>query len=116
METRIKKKESKKHQPKRKIYCPVIQELEKVNKKIPKSILENKFLNEMIKLIPSNYNFEIHKSIWRIQEIKKALKKEEIRLVLQMPQGLQMFACALSDIFEHFTQSEVKNQQTLISR
>ena len=61
----------------------------------------------MIKLLPSNYNFEIHKSIWRIEELKKSLKKDKIRLILQMPQGLQMFACALSDIFEHFTDSEV---------
>ena len=61
----------------------------------------------MVKILPSNYNFEIHKSIWRIEEIKKSLKKDNIRLVLQMPQGLQMFACALSDIFEHFTDSEV---------
>ena len=39
--------------------------------------------------------------------MKKELSKESIRVILQMPQGLQMFACALSDIFEHFTQSEV---------
>ena len=27
--------------------------------------------------------------------------------MLQLPQGLQMFACILSDIFEQFTSSEV---------
>lgn len=67
----------------------------------------------MIKQLPQNYNLEIHKSIWRIEEVKKSLGKERIRLVLQMPQGLQMFACALSDIFEHFTDSEV-GKNTLI--
>lgn len=33
---------------------------------IPKEILENKLLNEVIKVLPENYNFEIHKTIWRI--------------------------------------------------
>lgn len=61
----------------------------------------------MVKALPANYNFEVHKSIWRINEVRRALGKRRIRLVLQMPQGLQMFACALSDIFEHFTESEV---------
>lgn len=61
----------------------------------------------MIEILPKNYNFEIHKSIWRIEEMKKELGKDHIRVVLQMPQGLQMFACALTDIFEHFTGSEV---------
>ena len=77
--------------------------------KIPDEILNNSFLNKMISVLPKNYNFEIHKSIWRINEMKKELKKDSLRVVLQMPQGLQMFACALTDIFEHFTESEVNN-------
>ena len=44
--------------------------------KIPIEILEDELLNEVIKALPSNYNFEIHKSIWRINEMKKILKKE----------------------------------------
>ena len=35
------------------------------------------------------------------------LVNKTLRLILQMPQGLQMYACMLSDIFEHFTNSEV---------
>lgn len=61
----------------------------------------------MIAILPKNYNFEIHKSIWRVQELKAELKKESLILVLQLPQGLQMFACMLTDIFEKITNSEV---------
>ena len=42
---------------------------------IPEEILNDKLLNETIKCLPSHYNFEIHKSIWRICELKKQLKK-----------------------------------------
>ena len=61
----------------------------------------------MIGILPSNYNFEIHKSIWRIEELKVALKKTSLTIILQMPQGLQMFACLLADIFDKITNSEV---------
>lgn len=51
--------------------------------------------------LPSNYNFEIHKTIWRIQQ-------ENAKLIcLQLPEGLQMYACILSDIFEHFAKVRV---------
>lgn len=43
---------------------------------IPLEILENRELNEAIKVLPSNYNFEIHKTIWRIEEVKKAANKD----------------------------------------
>lgn len=49
---------------------------EKKNKalnKIPAEIMENAFLNTVIEQLPANYNFEIHKSIWRIEELKKSL-------------------------------------------
>jgi 2-(3-amino-3-carboxypropyl)histidine synthase len=38
--------------------------------------LENKELNEAIKVLPPNYNFEIHKTVWRIEEVKKAANKD----------------------------------------
>lgn len=44
--------------------------------RIPAEILEDELLNEVIKTLPSNYNFEIHKSIWRIEETKKTLGKK----------------------------------------
>ena len=46
--------------------------------KVPKELLEDKLLNELIKVLPSNYNFEIHKSIWRINETKRALGKDVV--------------------------------------
>lgn len=44
--------------------------------KVPKELLEDKLLNELIKVLPNNYNFEIHKSIWRVNEVKRGLGKE----------------------------------------
>ena len=38
--------------------------------------VEDELLNEVIKTLPTNYNFEIHKSIWRIEETKKTLGKK----------------------------------------
>lgn len=49
--------------------------------KIPQSILEDQQLNEAIETLPKNYNFEIHKTIWRIRELKAK------RVALQMPEG-----------------------------
>lgn len=48
--------------------------------KVPKELLEDKLLNELIKVLPSNYNFEIHKSIWRINETKRAIGKDVARV------------------------------------
>lgn len=51
---------------------------------IPDEILHNKLLNEIIKVLPSNYNFEIHKTIWRISELKKQLQRNVV-VILQLP-------------------------------
>ncbi len=50
--------------------------------------------------LPSNYNFEVHKTIWRIREMKAK------RVALQMPEGLFLFATVLCDIIEEFTDAE----------
>lgn len=63
---------------------------------IPKEILQNSELNQAISLLPKNYNFEIHKSIWRIQRDKAK------RVALQFPEGLLIFSCIISDIIERF--------------
>ena len=73
---------------------------------IPAEILENKALNKAISLLPSHYNFEIHKSIWRILELKKQLKKPNLLIGLQFPEGLLTFSCLITDIIESFTDSE----------
>lgn len=63
---------------------------------IPEEIMNDEDINAAIKLLPSNYNFEIHKTIWHIR------KNESKHVALQMPEGLLMFACTISDILERF--------------
>jgi 2-(3-amino-3-carboxypropyl)histidine synthase len=75
--------------------------LEKVFKakpvnQIPDEIINNSELNEIVKQLPSNYNFEIHKTLWRIKQ------QNAKRVALQMPEGLLMYACLISDIIERF--------------
>ena len=54
---------------------------------IPDSIIKNEALNRAISILPANYNFEIHKTVWRIQS-------ENAKVVaLQFPEGLLMYAC-----------------------
>jgi 2-(3-amino-3-carboxypropyl)histidine synthase len=33
---------------------------------IPEQVLHNASLNQAVQLLPSNYNFEIHKTVWRV--------------------------------------------------
>ncbi|KAM7139763.1 2-(3-amino-3-carboxypropyl)histidine synthase subunit 1 isoform 2-T2 [Macrochelys suwanniensis] len=68
---------------------------------IPEAILTNKELQEAAGALPSNYNFEIYKTVWRIQQA------EAKKVALQMPEGLLMFACTIADIIERFTGAEV---------
>ncbi|BGP21445.1 ribosomal protein S8 [Rhodotorula toruloides] len=51
-------------------------------------------------LLPSNYNFEIPKSVAQIR------KNGAKRVALQMPEGLTMYGCALVDIVERFAECE----------
>lgn len=67
---------------------------------IPQDILDDKELAEAIKLLPSNYNFEIHKCVWNI---RKQLAK---RVALQMPEGLLIYSLVISDILEQFCDVE----------
>lgn len=72
----------------------------RVINKIPQSLLNDPELNAAISVLPTNYNFEIHKTIWRIQETKAK------RVALQMPEGLLMFSLVISDIIERFTAAD----------
>ncbi|XP_012284047.1 2-(3-amino-3-carboxypropyl)histidine synthase subunit 1 [Orussus abietinus] len=84
-----------KAKPVRKVFkAPV-----KVNK-IPQELLNDPLLNAAIAVLPENYNFEIHKTIWRIKEIKAK------RVALQMPEGLLMYSTTIADIIEEFTTAE----------
>ncbi|XP_069471462.1 2-(3-amino-3-carboxypropyl)histidine synthase subunit 1 isoform X2 [Ambystoma mexicanum] len=72
----------------------------RVANQIPEEILNNHELQEAISALPSNYNFEIYKTIWRIQHVGAK------RVALQMPEGLLIFACTIADIIERFTEAE----------
>lgn len=72
----------------------------RVINKIPQSLLDDPALNGAISVLPVNYNFEIHKTIWRIREMKAK------RVALQMPEGLLMFSLVISDIIERFTEAD----------
>lgn len=63
---------------------------------VPKEILENPDLKAAISLLPANYNFEIPKTIHRIQTSGAK------RVALQMPEGLLLFATTISDILTQF--------------
>ena len=68
---------------------------------IPDSILQNPLLNQAIETqLPKNYNFEIHKTIWKIEENKSS------NVALQFPEGLLVYACIISDIIEAFTDAK----------
>jgi 2-(3-amino-3-carboxypropyl)histidine synthase len=65
-----------------------------ITNQIPQDILSDALLNEAIKQLPSNYSFEIHKTIHHVR------KNNAKMVALQMPEGLQMFACTIADIVE----------------
>lgn len=68
---------------------------------IPEEILQDKELNEAIRLLPSNYNFEIHKTVWNIR------KNKAKKVALQMPEGLLIYSLIISDILLNFCDVEV---------
>lgn len=72
----------------------------KTSSQIPADILNNVDLNTAISVLPGNYNFEIHKTIWRVRQTNSKC------VALQFPEGLLMFACAIADIIERFTDAE----------
>ena len=51
--------------------------------------------------LPPNYNFEIHKSIWRIRSDGAKC------VALQFPEGLLLYASVIADILEAFTDAEM---------
>ena len=69
---------------------------------IPDSILNDKDLQSAVSALPSNYNFEIYKSIWRLQSASPRCK----RVAVQFPEGLLMYSCIIADILERFASVE----------
>ena len=55
--------------------------------------------------LPSNYSFEIHKTIY-------ALRRDKIQCVaLQMPEGLMIYGPVIADILEEHTYPETPDEQ-----
>ncbi|XP_034053839.1 2-(3-amino-3-carboxypropyl)histidine synthase subunit 1 isoform X3 [Gymnodraco acuticeps] len=79
---------------------PTVRGPRRVANQIPDEILQDAELQEAIKALPANYNFEIHKTVWRVRQAKST------RVALQLPEGLQMFACVIADIIERFTEAD----------
>ncbi|KDN52597.1 hypothetical protein K437DRAFT_253999 [Tilletiaria anomala UBC 951] len=69
---------------------------------IPASILEDPAINAAIEsILPSAYNFEIHKTIHHI-------RTHQCRSVaLQMPEGLTLWATGIADILERFSGADM---------
>lgn len=64
---------------------------------IPIELLRDEFLNSLIhESLPRNYNFEVHKTIWKIKQT------ESKRILLQLPEGLIRFGPVLVDIFRAY--------------
>jgi 2-(3-amino-3-carboxypropyl)histidine synthase len=73
---------------------------------IPPDIADNPQLDEAISTsLPSNYNFEIKKTLWRIR------KSGAKRVALQMPEGLLIFACPIADIITSFAPGNKNNNK-----
>ena len=70
-----------------------------VASQIPPEILADTQLNAAIAQLPTNYSFEIHKTVHHIR------KNGAKMVALQMPEGLQMFACTIADNIEQWVQT-----------
>ncbi|CAN4099797.1 unnamed protein product [Withania somnifera] len=68
-----------------------------IKNQIPDSILNDAALNAAISLLPQNYNFEIHKCVWRVRNSNAK------RVALQFPEGLLMYSLIISDVLSTFT-------------
>lgn len=75
----------------RKTFKPNIRALNK----IPDVLMNDPLLNRACESLPQNYNFEIHKTIWRIRSLNAK------RVALQLPEGniqLLFISCISRDI------------------
>lgn len=60
-------------------------------------ISQNPGVIASLKLLPSNYEFEIAKTLWKILSLNATV------VALQFPEGLLMYSCIISDIIRRFT-------------
>ncbi|CAD6187725.1 unnamed protein product [Caenorhabditis auriculariae] len=54
-------------------------------------------LQEDLALLPSNYSFEVPKTIWKIRSTGSQY------VALQFPEGLLMYSCVIADLLEKYT-------------
>ena len=67
-----------------------------VRNQVPDSIMNDSQLSAAISVLPSNYSFEVQKTVWRLRQAKVR------SLALQFPEGLLLYATSLADIFQTF--------------
>lgn len=76
---------------------------------IPATLTQNPELLKAISVLPQAYDFEILKTLWRIQQTQtqnQADGKADIsHIALQMPEGLLLYACTIADIVQRFSPS-----------
>lgn len=93
---------SKSQESRTKVIKPSSHSIRSNPNQIPKDILENSELNGIIEAtLPNNYNFEIHKIIWRCRQ------NQCRRIGLQFPEGLFVFSIPISRILESFAGVQV---------
>lgn len=70
---------------------------------IPVELLRDEFLSSLIhESLPKNYNFEVHKTIWKIKQT------DSKRILLQLPEGLIRFGPVLVDIFRAYFSQDIQ--------
>lgn len=60
---------------------------------VPEKITKDPELVRSLEQLPKNYDFQVAKTVWRLQ------KANAKRVALQLPEGLLMFACVLAGTF-----------------
>lgn len=53
-------------------------------------------INGMIDALPSNYSFEVKKSVWRLRQAKSKV------CALQFPEGLLIYSCLIADVLRRY--------------
>lgn len=77
---------------------------------IPNHITQDDFLNALIsQSLPRNYNFEVHKTLWKIEQTKAT------RVLLQLPEGLIRFGPVLVDIMNGYLSQRSQNPVDFIT-
>lgn len=71
-----------------------------VRQQVPEEVRNDPELAKAASVLPSNYDFEVAKTVWRVRSQRAKV------VVLQLPEGLLMYGCALADIVKAFGKAE----------